>query len=172
MIPKLKKYLKSLFHYCKLWIAVTLRPETSTVFNSKIEYFYGERVKHLSITFSRHSRINFEYIHNVNPAFYQRFLDNFRCDKTETLAWNRLKSWWLTLRKKYRYSELFWSVFSRIRTEYGEILLISLYLVQMRENTDHNDSEYGHLQRSVKSAIELERNNIGHVLIKYQLLIW
>ena len=30
----------------------------------------------------------------------------------------------------------FWSVFSRIRTEYGEILHISLYPVRMRENTD------------------------------------
>ena len=30
----------------------------------------------------------------------------------------------------------FWSVFSRIRTEYGEIQSISPYSVQMRENTD------------------------------------
>ena len=31
---------------------------------------------------------------------------------------------------------LFWSVFSRIRTEYGEILRISPYSVRMWENTD------------------------------------
>ena len=30
----------------------------------------------------------------------------------------------------------FWSVFSRIQTEYGKILRISPYSVQMRENTD------------------------------------
>ena len=30
----------------------------------------------------------------------------------------------------------FWFVFSRIRTEYGEILRISLYSIQMRENKD------------------------------------
>ena len=30
----------------------------------------------------------------------------------------------------------FWSIFSRIRTEYGEILRISPYSVRMRENTD------------------------------------
>ena len=41
-----------------------------------------------------------------------------------------------TLRKKCPYSELFWSVFSRIWTEYGEIFRISPYSVQMRENTD------------------------------------
>ena len=34
----------------------------------------------------------------------------------------------LTLLKKYQYSEFFWSVFSRIRSEYGEIL----YSVRMR----------------------------------------
>ena len=31
---------------------------------------------------------------------------------------------------------IFWSVFSRIRTEYGEIRSISSYSVRMRENTD------------------------------------
>ena len=38
-----------------------------------------------------------------------------------------------TLRKKCPYSKLFWSVFSRIRTEYGEILRISSYSVRMRK---------------------------------------
>ena len=53
-----------------------------------------------------------------------------------------------TLRKNCPYSELFWSVFSRIRTEYGEIRSISPYSVQMRENKDQNNSEYGHFFRS------------------------
>ena len=55
-----------------------------------------------------------------------------------------------TLRKTY--SELFWSVFSRIRTEYGEILRISPYSVRMWGNTDQNDSEYGHFSRSAIDA--------------------
>ena len=46
-----------------------------------------------------------------------------------------------TLRKKCPYSELFWSVFSRIRTEYEEILCISPYSVRMSENTNQNNSE-------------------------------
>ena len=46
-----------------------------------------------------------------------------------------------SLRKKCPYSELFWSVFSRIRTEFGEILRISPYSVQMRENADQNNFE-------------------------------
>ena len=40
------------------------------------------------------------------------------------------------LRKKCPYSELFWSAFSGIRTEYGEIRNIFPYSVWMRENTD------------------------------------
>ena len=44
---------------------------------------------------------------------------------------------------------LFWSVFSRIWTGYGEIRSISPYSVRMRENTDQNNSEYGHSLRSV-----------------------
>ena len=46
-------------------------------------------------------------------------------------------------------SEFFWSVLSRIRSEYGEIQGISSCSVQMRENTDEKNSEYGHSSRSV-----------------------
>ena len=53
-----------------------------------------------------------------------------------------------SLRKKCPYSELFWSAFSRIWSEYGERLCISSYSVQMRENEDQNNSEYGHFSRS------------------------
>ena len=42
-----------------------------------------------------------------------------------------------TLRKKCPYSELFWSLFSRIRIEYG-----------IWESPDQNNSEYGHFSRS------------------------
>ena len=45
----------------------------------------------------------------------------------------------LTLREKCPYSEFFWSVFSRILTEYGEILRICPYSVQMRENMEQNN---------------------------------
>ena len=53
-----------------------------------------------------------------------------------------------SLRKKFPYSELFWSVFFHIWTEYGKIRSISPYLVRMRENADQNNSEYGHFSRS------------------------
>ena len=45
----------------------------------------------------------------------------------------------LTLRENSPYSELFWSVFSRIWTEYRQIPRISLYSVQMQENADQNN---------------------------------
>ena len=68
------------------------------------------------------------------------------------------------LRKKCAYQGLFWSVFSRIRTEYGEcsvriqskcakILCISPYSVRMRENTGQNNSKYGHFSRSDELAM-------------------
>ena len=38
--------------------------------------------------------------------------------------------------KSVQIRSYFWSVFSRIRTEYGDILHISPYSVRMRENTD------------------------------------
>ena len=47
-----------------------------------------------------------------------------------------------SLRKKCPDSELFWSVFSRIRTEYGKIRSTSPYSVRMRENADQSNSEY------------------------------
>ena len=47
----------------------------------------------------------------------------------------------IPLREKCPYSELFWSVFFYIRTEYGEIRSISPYSVQMWENLDQNNSE-------------------------------
>ena len=53
-----------------------------------------------------------------------------------------------SLRKKYPYSELFWSVFSRIWTEYEEIQSISPYSAGMRENTDQNNFDYGHFSHS------------------------
>ena len=56
----------------------------------------------------------------------------------------------LALREKCPYSELFWPLFSRIRTEYGEIQSISPYSVRVRENTDQNNSEYEHFLYSVE----------------------
>ena len=54
-----------------------------------------------------------------------------------------------SLGEKCSYSELLWSAFSRIRTEYGEIFRISPYSVRMREITDQNNPEYSHYLSSV-----------------------
>ena len=48
----------------------------------------------------------------------------------------------MSLREKCPYSELFWSVFSCIRSENGGILRIYRYSVRIRENTDQNNSRY------------------------------
>ena len=72
----------------------------------------------------------------------------------------------LPLSKKCPHSELFWSIFSPIRTAYGEIRSISPYSVWMQENVDQSISEYGHflgsghigpVQRDFVSEIWYER---------------
>ena len=75
---------------------------------------------------------------NVSPN--TNIYDQFNIDLRET----RSKRQYQALRKKCPYSEFFWSAFSRIWTEYGEILPISPYSVQMWENADQNNYEYGH----------------------------
>ena len=59
-----------------------------------------------------------------------------------TPARSGLKNEIIAPREKCPYLQLFWFAFFRIRTEYGEILRISPYSVQMRENTVQNNSEY------------------------------
>ena len=49
----------------------------------------------------------------------------------------------LLLRKKCLYSELFWSAFSHIRTEYW-------VFSPNTKNVDQNNSEYGHFSRNDK----------------------
>ena len=49
----------------------------------------------------------------------------------------------ITLREKCPYSEFFRSIFSRSRSEYGEIWSISTYSVKMRENADQKNSKCG-----------------------------
>ena len=55
----------------------------------------------------------------------------------------------IALREKCPYSELFWFVFSRIKTECREIRSVSPYSVQMWENMDQNNSKYRHFLHSV-----------------------
>ena len=51
---------------------------------------------------------------------------------------------------KCPYLEFFWSVFSCIRTEYGDIRSESRYSVRMQGNTVQENTEYGHFSHSDK----------------------
>ena len=55
----------------------------------------------------------------------------------------------ITLRKKGRYSDLFWSLFSHIWTEYRNLQSNFTYSVQMQDKTKRKNSKYGHFSRSV-----------------------
>ena len=72
--------------------------------------------------------------------------NELKCKLKECLIMPHI--WQNSLREKCPYSELFWSAFFRIRTEYEEIICISLYLVRMRGNADQNNSKYEHFLRS------------------------
>ena len=52
------------------------------------------------------------------------------------------------LREKCPYSEFFCSIFSHIWTEYEKTRSISPYSVQIQENMDQENSQYGHFLRS------------------------
>ena len=73
-------------------------------------------------------------------TFYATFWD-FSKSFPSSIAWRP------TLRKKCPNSELFWSVYSCIRTKYREIFRISPCSVWTLENTDQNNSEYKHFSR-------------------------
>ena len=64
----------------------------------------------------------------------------------------RAFSWLLcfvSLHGRCRYSELNWSLFSHIWTEYEERVRISPYSIELLENTDQKNSKYGHCSCSV-----------------------
>ena len=87
-----------------------------------------------------------------------------RPGESYSLSWNAHNSH--TLREKWPYSELFWSAFPRIRTEYGEMRIIPPHSVRMPENADQNNSKYGHFSRSNKLQVILgpwwfQYNNIS-----------
>ena len=65
-----------------------------------------------------------------------------------------------SLRESCPYSEFFWSLFYRIRTEYGEIRSISLYSVRMRENTDQENSKNGYFLGSGYLGYNSGKRNI------------
>ena len=48
-----------------------------------------------------------------------------------------------------KYGVFFWSVFSHIWTEYGDLRRKSPYSAQIRENTDQKNSVFGHFSSSI-----------------------
>ena len=58
------------------------------------------------------------------------------------------------------YSEFFWSVFSRIQTEYRDLPCKSPYTVQMQEKTDQKCSEYRQCQFHMTEISTFSRLNM------------
>ena len=68
--------------------------------------------------------------------------------------------------KRVQIRSFFWSVFSRVQTEYGEILCISPYSVRMRENTDQKKLFIGHISRSIVSCFLYDTGKIVTEIIR------
>ena len=75
---------------------------------------------------------------------------------------NRKKLFFIkdSLREKCPNTEFFWSLFSRIRTEYGEIRSISPYSVRIRENEDQKKTPYSETFHAVNVRTHLEQKMI------------
>ena len=92
----------------------------------------------LSTIFTRHGK---EYIMKCF-LLHETFKNLSKIQATPSRNFwktNFQKISWKSLREKCPDSKLLWSVFSRIWTEYGEILRISPDSVWMRENTHQNN---------------------------------
>ena len=81
---------------------------------------------------------------NVGNEATLKFADKYIAVNRKSFGYHLSHPLW----EKCAYSEFFWSVFSRIWTEYGEILRISPYSVCVWENTYQKNFEYGHFSRS------------------------
>ena len=114
---------------------------SSFVFCPAEHYHFFRYVKIINFTFSSKNLFIFRF-NDINKVSH--FFPKYR-------NFNQMIFLLFPLREKSPYSELFWSAFSRIRTEYGEILCISSYSFRMRENADQNNFEYGHFLRGAPS---------------------
>ena len=106
--------------------------------------FHKVCAKQLS-NFRKNRNLIFHWILEDNFDFLYRFVSS-SCNYVIMQTPKILLSY--ALREKCPYSELFQSVFSRMRTEYGKIPIISSYSARMLENTNQNNSEYGHFLRN------------------------
>ena len=75
------------------------------------------------------------------------------------------------LLKEYSYWEIFWPVFSFIRTEYGDLQSKYPYSVRMRENMNRKKSENGNFPRSATCASEEKKYSLDS-FVKKDYLQW
>ena len=97
----------------------------------------------------------------VNTLELLKFLQN-----SPSYMFQRVLKTPLTLNENCYYFEFFWSVFSCIQIEYGELLCKSQNAFHIRGNTHHKNSKYGYADIDVKS--------VKHVVIpaSYATVTW
>ena len=112
---------------CWLWTSFSLLPSVEKSGHSQKRWFNNIQATCLSSPI-----FDFEQQWILKIPAVKNGLLGFSISTTETYLKFPVSN------KSCPYSELFWSVFSRIRIEYEEILRIFSYSVRMRENTDLN----------------------------------
>ena len=85
-----------------------------------------------------------------------------------------IKDFFSDCKPLHRIRSFFWTVFFRIRTEYEEIVRITLYSVRMQENTDQKNSEYGHFSRSeqIRRRLWIRSHLPKKLLAKNFIFLW
>ena len=120
----MRPQVKYLFSRSK-YVTITKNAKTAVAFSF---FFFTQKVYVFLIYIPTMFQLISIYGLEDTVGVIFRFPNNYRDQKR-------------ALRKKCPFLELFWSVFSRIRAEYGEALCLSPYSVQMRENTDQKNSD-------------------------------
>ena len=141
----------------RLWVFLFVRWWTSLKMLLFYSYLKSELFASLSSYVIFKDTVNIIYLTFCTSWYVvqlaNRFSDNcnFCGISEENLNIHRTETLVNSLREKFPYSELFWSTVSNIQTEYREVWSISLYSIQMRENTDQSNSEYGHFYAVILS---------------------
>ena len=76
--------------------------------------------------------------------------------------------------KSVQIRSFFWSVFIRIQTEYGDVLRIFPYSVQMQENTDQKKLciwtlSAQSIEKHLGARLRIVTNRLNHLSSKYTL---
>ena len=136
---------------------IKMKNEKRTVY--RFPFFYENEIRTKVLKIQRKNLLNIKMVvsyYNFVPFFKVKAKSKYRILNFVFQFIKKKNEMTLWVHRLCPYSELFWSVFSQIRTEYS---------FQMREYTDQNKSEYGHFLHS--DPINFNIKDITFFAIKF-----